>query len=263
MKSKRQEAPRSKKLSGQWQDWPEFLQQNASRILLGLALVVLAVLIVRYRIASAQTRAVTARAADARARQDLQQLKQERELSEEPPELLAARRDQLTRQILAELAEVLNDSGDSDFMLRADAYAIRGDLYWTLANSPVFPEAATRPSLALRDSSDTLLDEAQRDYQHVVEQYPNQLMNWATAEFGLAAIAENRSNWDEAKKRLEEVQNRTDAPEMLKNTAQVQLGLLGRISQPILVGPYPATAATTEPTAAMPSATAASTQPVR
>jgi tetratricopeptide (TPR) repeat protein len=263
MKSKRQEEPQKRTLSPQIDGWPEFLQQNASRILLGLTLAVLAVLIVRYRLASAQQRLLTARASAVRARQDLEQLKERLELSTEPPEILSARRDQLTGQVLAELSEVLADSSDSDTSLRADAYDIRGDLYWTLANSPVFPEATTRPALALKDSPDTLLGEAEADYRHVVEQYPSQLMDWASAEFGLAAIAENRSNWDEAQKRYEEVENRADAPDMLKSTAQIQTGLLGRIRQPILVGPYPATAATSEPAAAIAPATVASTQPTR
>jgi len=262
MKSKRQEEPRKKTLSPQWQDWPEFFQQNASRILLGLTLVVLAVLIIRYRIASAQERQATARAAAVRARQDLQQLKQDMLFSSAPPERVAAEREQLAAQVLAELSEVLNDSSDSDTTLRADAYTIRGDLYWTLANSPVFSEATTRPMLAMKEPPDTLLSEAEADYRHVVDQYPSQLMDWATAQFGLAAIAENRSNWDEAQKRLEEVENRSDAPDMLKSTAQIQTGLLERIRQPVLVGPYPTTVPTTAPTAATPPATAPSTQPL-
>jgi tetratricopeptide (TPR) repeat protein len=268
MKSKRQEEPQKKTLSRQIDGWPEFFQQNASRILLGLTLAVLAVLIVRYRVASSQQRLLTARASAVRARQDLEHLKQDVQLSSGPPELLAARRDQLTAQVLAELSEVLNDSTDSDTALRADAYGVRGDLYWTLANSPVFPEATTRPALALKDSPDTLLGEAEADYRHVIEQYPSQLMDWASAEFGLAAIAENRSNWDEAQKRYEEVENRADAPDMLKSTAQIQMGLLSRLRQPILVGPYPATVATSEPATSQPAAsiapaTTSSTQSTR
>ena len=70
-------------------------------------------------------------------------------------------------------------------------------------------------------------------------------MDWASAQLGLAAIAENRSNWDEASKRYEEVSNRSDAPDMVRSTAQIRLNLLDRLRQPVLVGPYPSPAATT------------------
>jgi tetratricopeptide (TPR) repeat protein len=246
--------------------WQDVLQQNASRILLGLTLAVLAVLVIRYRIETARQRAATARASVVHARQDMQQLGQDLQLSGAGPEILAARRDQLTAQIMSEISESLADSGDADAAIRADAYTIRGDLNWSLGNAPVFPEAATRPSLATKDSPDALLSEAEADYRHVVEQYPNQIMDWSTAALGLAAIAEDRSNWDEARKRYEEVEKRTDAPDLVKSTAQLRMALLDRISQPILVGPYSTTAATSptsEPITAVTPATRAATQPAK
>jgi hypothetical protein len=257
MKSKRQEELPKKTLSPPIYGWGEFLQQNATRILLGLSLVVLAIMVIRYRNASAEQRQATARAAAVRARADLQQLRQEVQLSAAPPEQLAMARDQLAAQVMAELSEALADSADSDTTVRADAYAIRGDLYWTLANAPIFPEATTRPSLATKESPDTLLTEAEADYRHIIDQYPNELMDWATAEFGLAAIAENRSNWDEARKRYEEVENAPNSPEMLKSTAQIRLTLLDRIRQPVLVGPYPASTPATSPSIATSPTTAA------
>jgi len=252
MKSKRQEELPRKPLSPPPEGWLGFLQQNASRILLGLTLIVLAALIFRYRSATAEQRESAAKLAGARARTDLQQLKDDLLAAGASPELLAARRDQLTAQIIANLTEALADSSDTDTSLRADAYTTRSDLYWTLANSPVFAEAATRPALATKESPDTLLGEAEADYQHVIDAYPSQMLDWAIAELGLAAIAENRSNWDEARKRYEEVQSRADAPDMFKTTAQIHLGLLERMRQPIWVGPYPATST---------SATAPSTAP--
>jgi hypothetical protein len=255
MKSTRQEELPKKPLSPPLEGWLGFLQQNASRILLALTLIVLAALIFRYRSATAEQRASAAKLAGARARTDLQELKDDLLSATASPELLAARRDQLTAQIIANLTEALADSAESDVTLRADAYTTRGDLYWTLANSPVFPEAATRPSLATRDSPDTLLGEAEADYQHVIDAYPSQMLDWGIAQMGLAAIAENRRNWDEATKRYEQVQSRPDAPDLFKTTAEIHLGLLERMKQPIWVGPYPATTtasaiATTAPTTA-------------
>jgi hypothetical protein len=261
MKSKRQEELPKKTLSQPTAGWPEFFQQHATRILLGLSLVVLAVMVIRYRNASAEQRQATARAAAVRARADLQQLRQELQLSAAPPEQLAMARDQLTSQIMAELSEALADSGDADTTVRADAYAIRGDLYWTLANAPVFTEATTRPFLATKESPDALLTEAEADYRHIIEQYPTELMDWATAEFGLAAIAENRSNWDDARKHYEEVENAPNSPEMLKSAAQIRMTLLERIRQPVLVGPYPTTAPTTSPALAA-ATTAPATLPL-
>jgi len=257
MKSTRQDQKKTKTLS----QMPEegllgFFQQNGSRILLGLTLAVLAVLIVRYRIATNQERESAARLAGTRARADLDKLHQVL-LSDSPPEALATQRDQFTAQVLANLSETLADSSDSDAPLRADAYATRADLYWNLANSPVFPEATTRPSLATKDSPETYLSEAQTDYEHILANYPDQLLDWANAEMGLAAIAENRGNWDQASKRYNEVLNRTDAPDMFKSAAQVRLSLLDRMRQPTLVGPYPATAPTTVPSVIAPTTTAA------
>jgi hypothetical protein len=261
MKSTRQEEKKTKTLS----QMPEegllgFFQQNASRILLGLTLAVLAVLIVRYRIATNQERQTAAKTAGVRARSDLDQLRQALLLSDAPVDMLATRRDQLTAQVLANLSEALADGADSDNSLRADAYATRGDLYWTLANSPVFPEAATRPSLATKDSPDTYLSEAETDYQHILTNYPDQMLDWANAELGLAAIAENRHNWDQASKRYNEILSRTDAPDMFKSIAQIRLGLLDRMRLPTLVGPYPASAPTTAPSVIVP-ATTATTRP--
>jgi hypothetical protein len=257
MKSTRQEELQKKPLSPPLEGWQGFLQQNASRILLALTLIVLAALIFRYRSATAEQRASAAKLAGARARTDLQQLKEDLLTATAQPEQLAARRDQLTAQIIANLTEALADSADSDTTLRADAYTTRGDLYWTLANSPVFTEAATRPSLATKESPDTLLGEAEADYQHVIDAYSGQMLDWAIAQFGLAAIAENRGNWDDARKRYEEVEARADAPDMFKTTAQMHLGLLERMKQPIWVGPYPATSTT--PSAATATATTAPT----
>jgi hypothetical protein len=294
MKSKRQEELPKKTLSQPVSVWQMFFQRYGSRILLGLTLVVLAVLVIRYRTETARQREATAKASVVRARQDLQQLRQDMTLSSASPELLAARRDQLTAQIMAELSEALADSSDSDATLKADAYTIRGDLYWALANSPVFPQAATRPSLATKESPDILLGEAEADYRHVIEQYPNEILDWSTAEMGLAAIAEDRGKWDDARTHYDEIVKRSDLPEMVKSTAELRLALLTRISQPVLVGPYPATAAsasaatmpgempgaipmasmpilsssqpaapTSQPSAAASEPAAASTQPVR
>jgi tetratricopeptide (TPR) repeat protein len=257
MKSKRQEQKPIKTLSQMpHEGLLGFFQQNASRILLGLTLVVLAVLIVRYRMATNQERQTAAKTAGVRARGDLDQLRRALLLSDSTPEMVAARRDQLTAQIIANLSEALADSDDADNALRADAYATRGDLYWTLANSPVFPEATTRPALATKDSPDTYLSEAQTDYEHILSTYPDQLLDWADAEMGLAAIAENRHNWDEAAKRYNEIQKRTDAPDLFKTAAQTRQSLLDRMRQPTLVGPYPATAATTAPEVVVPTTTA-------
>jgi tetratricopeptide (TPR) repeat protein len=263
MKSKRQEELQKQTASINVPEWQDFLQRHSSRILLALTLVVLGVLIFRYRSQSALQREATARAAATRAEQDVRQLKQAVELAAAPPEAIAARRDQLAAQIKADLSEALADSADSDTTIRADAYTTRGDLYWTLANSPIFSEAATRPALALSESPDTLLSEAEADYRHVIEQYSSNIMDWAVAEFGLAAIAEDRSDWDKAQKHYDEIINRADAPELVKSAARMHLGLLDRLRQPVLVGPYSTTAPTTGPAISIPPTTAASTQPSR
>jgi hypothetical protein len=227
--------------------WQLFLQQNATRILLGVSLGILALLILRYRSESARQREADARIASARAQSDIRQLRQILEVdTAQPPELIAARREQLTAQIMNDLSIALADSADTDADIRSAAYTTRGDLYWALANAPSFPQAATRPALNVKDPPDQLLTQAQTDYQHVVDQYPTQIMPWSTAQLGLAAIAENRGNWDDARKHLESIENRTTLPDLIKSVASSQLAYLSRIQSPILLGPYPTTAPTTQ-----------------
>jgi tetratricopeptide (TPR) repeat protein len=241
--------------------WQAFLVTNSTRILLALTLVVLGFLILRYRNQTALQRSEAARVGATRAQDDLRELRQALELSGASPELIAARREQLTQQIMADLTEALADSSDSDTTVRADAYATRGDLYWTLANAPVFAEAATRPALATKESPDTLLSEAAADYQHVVDAYPNEILDWSIAQLGLAAIAENRSDFTEAAKHYQAIQSRTDIPDVIKTATEIQSAMLKRLSQPILVGPYPATAPTTVPMLSLTPATSVTTMP--
>ncbi|MBV8780892.1 MAG: hypothetical protein JO353_05785, partial [Phycisphaerae bacterium] len=173
--------------------------------MVAITVIALAVVIFRYRNASNQRRAAEAQAALGRARTVLTQLQSILLLPSADPEQIAIRREQLNAETLAELGEVLADSDDNNAVLRAEAYATRGDLFWTMGNAPVYPQATTRPALATKEPAESLLKDAAADYQKVIADYPNQKIAWVTAEFGLAAIAENQHDWDAAAKRYHEV----------------------------------------------------------
>ena len=238
-------APTQSQLSNQ-QPHPAstWFNKYGTRLLLAVTLIVLAVAIVRYRIVSNERRVVEAQNALSRARTELETLQQTL-LTPSPgdPEPIAMRRDQLFAQIISELGEVLADTGDGQPVLRAEHYATRGDLFWTLANSPTFPQATTRPALAMKASVADLLANAESDYRQVVDNYPKQVIAWITAEIGLAAIAENRHNWDEAAKRYHEIVERPDLSEGYRDMALQHIDYLSRIQKPVQIG-----ALTTQPT---------------
>jgi hypothetical protein len=146
----------------------------------------------------------------------------------------------------------LRDTQDpADARVRAEALVTRGDLNWALANLPVLPGAATQPALTLPQSSAEALQSAEDAWQQVIQKYPDQMMPAVTAMFGLAAVAENRAQWDIAKAQYNAILQRADIPQSFKTAAALRLQALVRLSEPLFTGTL-----TTQPT------TAPATQPL-
>src|SRR5439155_1557079 len=75
------------------------------------------------------------------------------------------------------------------------------------------PGATTQPTLKLPRSSEEYLKSAADAYGDVVQRYANLPVPWVTAQFGLAAIAENRHDWEKAKQIYVEIQANQSVPD--------------------------------------------------
>jgi hypothetical protein len=135
------------------------------------------------------------------------------------------------------LATVLNTTDDPK--VKAQALLTRGDLYWQLANLPPLPGATTQPSLQLPQTSDQYLAQSAGAYQDILDD-PAFLKDRDVAihaHFGLAAVAENRRDWDTAQKHLNLIANDSDVPAGLQSQAQLQLSQLPLIESHIYLAP--------------------------
>jgi hypothetical protein len=129
-------------------------------------------------------------------------------------------------------------------------------LNWTLANLPPLPGAATRPTLQLPQPQQEYLDQAAQAYDQVLQKYPKQSLAVVSAHFGLAAIAENRGDWDTARQQYEAVTKLKEASQAFRDQASTRLNELDKLKAPVLLAPAtePTTQASTPTTQASESA---------
>jgi hypothetical protein len=149
----------------------------------------------------------------------------------------------------------------SEPSLLAQAAVLRGDLNLALAQIPRIPGATTQPALELPESRETYSSNADHAYKEVLSKYADQPVYATAAHFGLAALAENKYDWQDAINHYQAIMA-SDASSMFKLAAQNHLKLLDQIRQPALLVPGPTTALitpTTQP--AFPSATQPATRP--
>jgi hypothetical protein len=160
---------------------------------------------------------------------------------------------QTETQASAGLSNVVN-STDADDQMRAEAFVLRGDMYWYLANLPPLPGSNSEPTLRLSESTDTLLQKSADSYQQVIKDpaFAKQHEQINTAHLGLAAIAENRADWTAAERELKAVIDDPDAVSVLADQAKLQMIGLDTLKKPLYVVPpsgleAPATMPTTMP----------------
>jgi hypothetical protein len=124
----------------------------------------------------------------------------------------------------------------------AQALVAEADLNWALANYPEFganSPATTRPAYKLRKDRAEYLKDAAELYKQVIERYGDQTLPVVTARFGLAAIAEQNRNWEDARAQYEQVTKLSDEAKTFKQLAEARIKRLGEISQPVLIGQVP------------------------
>ena len=156
---------------------------------------------------------------------------------------------QIQTQVETAIAQVLDTSDDD--ALKAEALVARGDLNWHLSRMPgirsgsalpvgtqpttASAAASTRPA-PVSSEADELLEKARRAYDAATRASGAKPVTIATARFGLAAIAEQRGQWEEARKAYETVRDDAGMPQPFRDEATLRLDDLKQIQKPVLIG---------------------------
>lgn len=212
--------------------FPEFWRQYGSKIALGAILVLLTFALVRMWLSNRESakRGVAEQLTSARA--ILESFR--RGESDPTPE----GQSKVWSDVDLAIAEVLKNSSEPAQL--AQATLLRGDLnlHWALlAAMGDPPEIAKQPTLAIAGKLNAYLDEAAKSYNDVVNQkasLPAQPV--FAAKIGLAAVAENRRNFAEARSLYEAIQKESDDP-FVKEIAKAQLDKLVMLESNPYIGP--------------------------
>lgn len=247
MKADRRHQLASNALARELEGFPDKLKRWGNTILTVVLVILAIALLIRWRLASAEQTRQNTLVDLAAARRYVEEL-QRRELALQPPEYLATARQDYTSRANESITSILNTSDDPH--VRAQALVTRGDLYWQLANFPELPGASTRPSLRPGEPSDAYLKKSADSYSELLKgsDYAKEKESIAAAHFGLAAIAENHRDWEEARRQLEAVINDKEAPLVLQQQAKREL----ETQLPLMQRQYflaPSTQAATQPIA--------------
>jgi hypothetical protein len=217
------------------------------------------ILLIRHRInAAAEAKNATANAL-ANAQRYVEQLGAQD--SQLPTDIARAQaRKKIMGDVQTAIAQVLEQTSDAnDPALRAEAKMAEANMYWTLANLPALPGASTMPGASL-DTTTDLLNKAETGYQNVLKNYGSQKLARTTALFSLAAVEENRHNFDKAKEYYQKLSTDKEVPVMFQNLAKNREALLPKLKTPMYIGTFSSTQPTSAPST-MESTPGASTRP--
>ena len=214
-----------------------FLRRNGSLILLAIVAAAAAFFIARNRTDGAADRRNASRNSLAAASDGVMRLRSLESLAGRlPAEQYASQRDLLSNSIRTAVEEVLKNTDASDASARSAALASRADLNWTMATLPVPPEATTREALRPVKAEKDYLDEAKGDWALILKQFPGEPAAVADARFGLAAVAEDRGDFDAAAEQYKAVATDKSAVPMHKTEAERRLKLLPDLRNPVRFG---------------------------
>jgi tetratricopeptide (TPR) repeat protein len=241
----KKQQPRVKAVGSVVNDLPLYVRFHTNKILIGVIVVCLGILLIRYRMSRTDDADFTFRSALDLAQQGIFQL----QVSDRTQPTDIARiqeRRKLASDISTQLDQVFdNTSESSDPAMRARAWTLRGDFYWTLANLPAMPGAATQPALAMPQKPAEYLESARAAYDEVLAKYDSDKISKASALFGLAAIEENLGNWDKAIAYYNAITSDAQMPAMYKNHAQMRLANVSELRSPVFFGSFSSTQPTT------------------
>lgn len=155
--------------------------------------------------------------------------------------------------------------------IRSRALRLRGDFNWTMASfQSVLPDSAdlastqpaTAPATQELFAEEAYLSAAEVAYREVLAKHSDQVSDALVALFGLAAIAEERGEFDAAAQSYDALLAREDVTEGVKALARQRKDLLEVLAlKPRLAEPMPTTLPSSQPSSQ--PATLPSTSPTR
>ena len=171
MKSQRRHDLQENELAKRIVKIPSFFDVYGNKILIAIIVISLIVIVVRWRWNAAEQSLYPAREALNNARNAITEL---RSMGVEglEPQRLASARTQYINDTRNAIEGITSDTEDRHLL--AEATLARGDLYWTIANLPDLPGAATQESLRPDVPADKALETAETSYKAVVDQYPEE-----------------------------------------------------------------------------------------
>lgn len=252
MKAERRHDLKTNTLARRLEALPIAGKQYGTRILVGAILVVLVFLLVRFRMNTAAEREKQSADSLTNARLQIDQLAQLQPspLSPVDPAPIAQQRQYFVDEARRNIQQVLDDAGAKQTHLRAEALVARGDLYWTLAHLTELPGATTQPSLQVEPAPADALKQSEDAYNDVLQQYGDEHLSTASARFGLAAIAEERKDWQGARSQLQAIVDDKNVADTFHKQAENELAQLSTLEHPIYVGSAEESTPSTNPTAA-------------
>jgi hypothetical protein len=227
---------------------PEFWRKHGNRLMWMLTLAMLVILVLVYR--RNQVRAETsALAQNTSVAIDFSQ--QLRRLLQSPRVVWT---DETVKGVVTQVADIetaANSVIGSDATPTQKAYAIlaRADTFWAMSNasSELFEKATT---LGAVRSAEQFRTEAEASFNDIVRLHENEREPVMSALFGLATIAEDRRDFEQAKLRYEQIINDKLSTEVYKASARQRLDNLPEIAKSLFIMIPPATQPTTVPTGA-------------
>jgi hypothetical protein len=234
MKSQRRHELKTNALAQKMEDLPELWRQYANKILLGLILVMLVIFLLRYRAQQAEESRMTASTNLSAAERAIHELWYQPLMLVGNQPGMAKTRDELASEAESALDSAMRTAEEP--ALRADVYVARGNLNWLLATFPALPAAATQPSMQMPKSSSDYLAAAASAYSEVLSSpLSDNHAALTAARLGLAAIAENKSDWASADKYYSVVLSDASTDSTMKEYSQRRLKLLDDLKKPVLL----------------------------
>jgi predicted negative regulator of RcsB-dependent stress response len=253
MKSERRHELKTNALARRLEGFPDYWREYGNKVMLVIIVFLIAYLAVRYYNDKKTRQSQDVANSLETIQTQLGTLDQIEQMSSRAdPTTVAELRQKSTSAVNDAINTLLSNSKDPKVLARANL--AQGNLDWHLANMPDPPGATTRPELKI-NNRDALLNEAKSSFAKVLEPPYNQsALDIFSARMGLAAIAENQGNWEEARKQYQAILDNPDLPPSFKDVARERLMRLPDIQKAALLAPPP------EAPPALPPATR-STQP--
>jgi len=234
MKSQRRHELKTNALARKMEELPDLWRQYANKILLGLIVIMLVIFLLRYRAQQAEEARINASTNLTVAERAIQDLWYQPLTLVGDQSAMAKNRDELAQEAENALDAAMRTADDPQ--LRADIYVARGNLNWQLANFPALPAAATQPSMQLPKSSSDYLAAAASAYSEVLNDPLSRNHTALTAaRLGLAAVAENKADWDSAERYYNQVIGDSLTDATMKKYGENRLKMLNDLKKPVLL----------------------------